>query len=117
MAELEVQKQYFQNHADVMRDLQETGYWPMTYISGESPELPIHHHDHDVIGYVMEGETYLLDKDGKRIPVEAGDRMVIPKNAEHAEGAVKDRVVYIVSFGEPVQFNEGIMPKGMRRAG
>jgi len=114
MPELEVQKGYFESHADVMKDLETTGYWPTTYISGETPELPIHHHDHDIIGYVMEGETYLLNAQGERVPVEAGDRLVIPKGAEHAEGEVKDRVVYIVSFREPVQFMDGIMPKGMR---
>ena len=111
MAKMVIEKGYFNDRAEVMEDIGQTGYWPTTYISGASPELPIHYHDHDIIGYVMEGETYLLDEDGEKISIGPGDRMVIPKGAWHAEGAVEDRVLYIVSMREPVPFLEGIMPR------
>ncbi|MBW2293299.1 MAG: cupin domain-containing protein [Deltaproteobacteria bacterium] len=111
MSKMIVEKGYFSDRAQVMEDIRDTGYWPTTYISGASPELPIHYHDHDIIGYVMEGETYLLDEEGTRIPVGPGDRMVIPKGAWHAEGEVKDQVIYIVTMREAVPFMEGIMPR------
>lgn len=114
MARMTVEKHYFETHADVMSDIRETGYWPTTFISNESPELPVHYHDHDIIGYVMEGETYLLDEDEKKIAIGPGDRLVIPKGAWHAEGAVEDRVVYIVSLREAVPLMEGIMPREPR---
>ena len=64
-----------------------------------------------MIGYVVEGETYMVEEDGTRVDVGPGDRMVIPKGAWHAEGAVHDRVIYIVTFKESIPFNEGIMPR------
>lgn len=111
MSKMVVEKGYFRDRAQVMEDIRDTGYWPTTYLSGPSPELPLHYHDQDIIGYVMEGETYVLDEDGIAITVGPGDRMVIPKGAWHAEGEVKDPVVYIVSMREAVPFIEGIMPR------
>jgi len=111
---LEVQKACFETHAEVMDDIRKTGFWPTTFISKKSPELPVHYHDYDIIGYVMEGETYLLDEDEQRVSIGPGDRLVIPKGAWHAEGAVTERVVYIVSLGEAVELLEGIMPREPR---
>ena len=44
----------------------------------------------------MDGDT------GKRLNVTQGDKVVIPEKALHAEGEVKDKVVYIVAIPEPV---------------
>ncbi len=110
MGKLVVEKNAFRTRAEVMEDIRDSGYWPTTYVSGRSPELPLHHHRYDIIGYVIEGETYLLDENGERIPIGPGDRLVIPKGAWHAEGAVEERVLYIVSVKEPVPFLEAIMP-------
>ena len=110
-AKMVIEKGYFETHAQVMEDIRDSGYWPTTFISGKSPELPLHYHDHDIIGYVMEGETYLLDEDGERCPIGPGDRLVIPKGAWHAEGEVREKVVYIVTLREAVPLIEGIMPK------
>jgi len=114
MSKMIVEKNYFESHADVMNDVRDTGYWPTTFISDASPELPVHYHDHDIIGYVMEGQTYLLDEDEKKIEIGPGDRLVIPKGAWHAEGEVKERVVYIVSLRDAIPLIEGIMPKEPR---
>ena len=114
MPKLVVEKGYFTTKAEVMEDIRDTGYWPTTFISGKSPELPVHYHNHDIIGYVMEGETYLLDEDEKKIPIGPGDRLVIPKGAWHAEGAVEEKVVYIVSLKEAIPLLEGIMPQEPR---
>ena len=114
MSKMIVEKHYFNTKAEVMEDIRDTGYWPTTYISNRSPELPVHFHDHDVIGYVMEGETYLLDEEEEKIPIGPGDRLVIPKGAWHAEGEVTERVVYIVSLREAIPLMEGIMPREPR---
>lgn len=110
MPEMTVDHGYFETHADVMRDIAETGFWPTTYVSTPSPELPLHHHGQDIIGYVLEGSTYVLDADGKRVPIRAGDRLNIPKGAWHAEGEVTERVTYIVTVREPVPFLEALTP-------
>ena len=105
-----VDRNYFENHADVMADIAATGFWPTTYVSGASPELPLHQHGYDIIGYVLEGSTYLLDEDKNRVEISAGDRLNIPKGAWHAEGEATDKVTYVVSVSEPIPFVEALMP-------
>ena len=114
MPKMVIEKGWFTTREQVMEDIRDTGYWPTTYISDASPELPIHYHDQDIIGYVMEGETYLLEEDGNKVPIGPGDRLVIPKGAWHAEGEVTDRVVYIVSVREPVPLMEALLPREPR---
>ncbi len=114
MTAMTIDKKFFENRKQVMADIAKTGFWPTTFISNRSPELPVHHHDHDIIGYVIEGETYLLDADERKIVIGPGDRLVIPKGAWHAEGEVKERVVYIVTTGEAVPLLEAIMPREAR---
>ena len=51
----------------------------------------------------MEGETSFTDSDtGEKLDVTKGDKVIIPEKALHAEGEVKDKVVYIVAIPEPV---------------
>ena len=114
MAKMVVEKGFFTTRAEVMEDIRDSGYWPTTYVSERSPELPIHYHDHDILGYVIEGRTYVLDEDGQKIPLDPGDRLVIPKGAWHAEGEVSERVVYIVTLREPIPLMEGLLPREPR---
>ena len=111
MPTMTVDHDYFTNHAEVMADIARTGYWPTTFISDASPELPVHYHDQDIIGYVMSGSTYLLTEDGERIEIKAGDRLNIPRGAWHAEGQVTDQVSYIVTTGQCMPFLEALMPR------
>ena len=110
MTKMTVDRKYFFNHAEVMADIGKTGFWPTTYVSGASPELPIHHHGHDIIGYVLEGSTYLLDENKERIEIGPGDRLNIPQGAWHAEGEATDEVTYVVTIREPVPFIQALMP-------
>lgn len=88
----------FTNKDEVMNDLKELGYWPTTYVSDRMDELPLHWHDFDNCGYVLEGSSYVLDANGERISLGPGDKLVIPEGAVHAEGAVTERMVYIVGL-------------------
>ncbi len=114
MSVVTVDHAYFTNQAEVMADIAHTGFWPTTYVSESSPELPVHYHDQDLIGYVMSGNTYVLDANGEHINISAGDRLNIPKGAWHAEGAVTDTVTYIVTIREPIPFLEALMPREPR---
>ena len=114
MPVMTIDRAFFSSKAEVMQDIAQTGYWPTTYVSGESPELPIHHHDYDIIGYVIEGSTYLLDENENRVEIGAGDRLNLPKGAWHAEGAATDRLTWIVSVREPVPFIEALMPRAAK---
>ena len=109
-AKMTIDHGYFETRAEVMQDIAKTGFWPTTYLSGTSPELPVHYHNYDVIGYVIEGSTYLLDENEQRIEINAGDRLNIPKGAWHAEGEVTAPMTYIVTVGEPVAFMTALMP-------
>lgn len=40
MAKMLIEKGYFNDRAQVMEDIRDTGYWPTTYLSGTPPELP-----------------------------------------------------------------------------
>jgi hypothetical protein len=105
---LAVDKGFFQSKDEVFEDIRKSGFWPTTYISKGSPELPLHWHDGDIIGYVMEGETYLLDGNGDRIPLQPGDRIDIPAGAVHAEGEVTSKVVYIATLRKCIPLTEGL---------
>ena len=96
-------------------------------------ELPLHWHDTDVVSYVLDGpqhsfqhpprltagltgvgwgagETYFLEEDGTRHEARAGDRVVIPAGAKHAEGAVAVEVQYVVSHRGPDSLRDGPRP-------
>ena len=103
---MKVHKNFFSTREEVMDDLKKTGHWPTTYVSGKSPELPLHWHDLDVSGYVMSGSSYVLDEHGVRFDIEAGDKLEIPRGSLHAEGEVKESVTYIVGTQFPGQFFE-----------
>ncbi len=110
MPKITVDKGYFKNHQEVMDDIAKTGYWPTTYVSDPSPELPLHRHPEDIIGYLMQGSSYVLGDGGERIELEPGDRLVIPKGALHAEGEVTERMVYVVTIGNAIPFVEALAP-------
>jgi uncharacterized cupin superfamily protein len=103
-AVMRIEKKFFETREDVYRDMINTGFWPTTYLSAPSPELPLHWHDGDTIGYVMAGDTYLLDEEGQRCELSAGDKLIIPAGALHAECKVTDQVTYIVTMRQPQPF-------------
>ena len=114
MAQLTIDHGFFTNHQEVMQDIAKTGFWPTTYVSKQSPELPVHDHDYDIIGYVLQGQGYLLDANETRIEINAGDRLNIPKGAAHAEGAVTGTMIYIVTVNEPVGLKRALTPRRLR---
>ena len=99
---LEIHRNFFETREEVLRDLIATGFWPTTFVSNASPELPVHWHDEEIHGYVLEGETYLVDGEtGDHVPFGPGDKLVLPAGTLHAEGAVAERMVYIVALPRP----------------
>ncbi|MGH8495061.1 MAG: cupin domain-containing protein [Gammaproteobacteria bacterium] len=100
---LEFRTGFFASLAEVLEDVTKNGTWPTTFVSGPSDGLHIHWHEDEVHAYIMEGETDFLDADsGHRTPVRAGDKVVVPAGTLHAEGAVKERVVYILALPKPL---------------
>ncbi len=100
---IQIQPRYFNELADVYNDMKQHGLWPATYVSDTQEELPLHWHEGDVTGYVMEGGTYLLDETGQRHNIVAGDKFRIEGGTIHAEGEVTERTVYII--GTPTAGN------------
>ncbi len=91
----------FSTLAEVLDDVTSLGFWPTTYVSERMQELPLHWHDFDDIGYVLEGRTYLLNERSERIEIGPGDKLVLPRGAIHAEGEVLERTVWIVAIPMP----------------
>ncbi|MDC0362999.1 cupin domain-containing protein [Halioglobus sp.] len=90
---------FFTSKSEVLADIDKLDFWPTVYVSDRMEELPLHWHDVDNCGYVMEGKSYVLNENGERIELSAGDKLVIPAGAIHAEGEVTERMVYIVGLG------------------
>ena len=112
---LKVNKQFFSGIGEVLEDVKANQTWPTTFVSGPSKGLPEHWHDYEVHAYLMEGETWFLDgESGEKFNVTAGDKIIIPSKALHAEGEVEEKAVYIVAIPEPVTNKEFLV---MRTAG
>ena len=89
---------FFKSKDEVLDDIKKLDLWPTTYVSDRMEELPLHWHDVDNCGYVLEGKSYVLDENGERVPLGPGDKLIIPAGAVHAEGEVTERMVYIVGI-------------------
>ncbi|MDC1477782.1 cupin domain-containing protein [Pseudomonadales bacterium] len=100
---MQVIKNFHSTKDEVLDDIKKLDLWPTVYVSERMEELPPHWHDLDNCGYVMEGSSYVLNEKGERVQLSAGDKLQIPAGAIHAEGKVKERMVYIV--GIPVAGN------------
>ena len=104
---LKIERNFFESKADVYEDLNGTGFWPTTFVSGPSEGLQPHWHSEEVHGYVLEGETSFLDvESGENLQISQGDKITVPARALHAEGVVKDRVVYILAVPEPLESDQ-----------
>ena len=103
---MQVIHNFFTTKSEVLRDIDRLDLWPTTYVSDRMQELPLHWHDVDNCGYVLSGSSYVIDENGKRIPLGPGDKLVIPTGALHAEGEVTERMVYIVGISEPANLFE-----------
>ena len=97
---------FFKDKSEVLADIDRQDLWPTTYVSDRMNELPLHWHDVDNCGYVLEGRSYVVDEAGDRIPLGPGDKLIIPAGALHAEGEVTERMVYIVGIPEPANLFE-----------
>ena len=107
MMALQVEKRFFRSKDEVLEDIRKNDTWPTTFVSGPSEGLDAHWHSEEVHAYVMEGETDFLDVETEeRLPVAPGDKIIVPARALHAEGVVRDRVVYILGMPEPLQSEE-----------
>lgn len=107
---MQVIKNAFTTKAEVLADIARLDLWPTTYVSERMEELPLHWHDVDNCGYVLEGSSYVIDGDGNRIALEAGDKLVLPAGAVHAEGEVTDKMVYIVGISKPENLLDALLP-------
>ena len=90
-------------------DIKALDLWPTTYVSDLMDELPPHWHAVDNCGYLLEGIGYILDEKGERVPLGPGDKLIIPRGAVHAEGAVTERTVYIVGLPWPTNMMDELI--------
>jgi len=104
---IQVIENYFSNLDEALDDIRKDGYWPTTFVTEASPEIPVHWHDSELHGYVMEGETYILDGVTKeRVDFKKGDKLILPAGTLHAEGETTGRMVYLVALPAPCPFDQ-----------
>ena len=103
---MQVIRNFFTTKSEVLADIDRQDLWPTTYVSDRMDELPLHWHDVDNCGYVLEGNSYVIDENGEHVPLGPGDKLIIPAGALHAEGKVTERMVYIVGISEPANLFE-----------
>lgn len=96
--------------AEVLEDINRLDLWPTTYVSERMDELPLHWHEVDNVGYVLEGSSYIVNEQGDHISLGPGDKLILPAGAVHAEGTVTDRMVYIVGISEPENLIDALLP-------
>ena len=107
---MQVMRNAFTTKEQVLDDIKRQDLWPTTYVSERMEELPLHWHDVDNCGYVLEGRSYVIDETGERIPLGPGDKLVLPAGAVHAEGEVTERMVYIVGIDVAENLFEALLP-------
>ena len=107
---MQVIRDAFTTKEEALADLASLGLWPTTYVSERMEELPLHWHDVDNCGYVIEGSSYVVDADGSRIPLGPGDMLVLPAGAVLAEGEVTERMVYLVGISKPANLMDALLP-------
>lgn len=100
----------FSTKEEVLADIARLDLWPTTYVSERMDELPLHWHDVDNCGYVLEGSSYVLDENGERVELGPGDKLVLPAGAVHAEGEVTEKMVYIVGISRPENLFDALLP-------
>lgn len=108
-ADVQVLKNFFVTREEVLDDIKKTGFWPTTLVSPPTEALPMHWHDCEIHGYVIEGHTYvLLGSDGRRVDIGPGDKLILPSGSIHAEGEATEQVVYIVTLPDTRPLGEAI---------
>ena len=107
---MQVVHNFHTTKAEVLADIAALDLWPTTYVSERMGELPLHWHDVDNVGYVLEGSSYVVNEAGEHIPLGAGDKLVLPAGAVHAEGTVTDRMVYIVGISKAENLLDALLP-------
>lgn len=107
---MEVIHKFHSSKEEVLEDIKKLDLWPTVYVSDRMEELPLHWHDVDNCGYVMEGKSYVVNEKGEKIPLQAGDKLHIPAGAVHAEGEVLERMVYIVGISKPENLLDALLP-------
>ena len=110
---LNIQKNRFEGLAGALREIAKTGFWPTPFVSSPSRELPIHHHDVDIQGYLISGHTYILDEKGQRHDVGPGDKLVLPAGTRHAEDKTTESVTYIVTVSDTRPLGEALALLGL----
>lgn len=105
---MQVLHNHFSSKEEVLDEIKALDLWPTTYVSERMDELPLHWHEVDNHGYVLEGRSYILNEQGEHVEVGPGDKLVIPAGALHAEGKVTERMVYIVGINRAANLFEAL---------
>lgn len=83
-----IEKNFFKTRDEIEADIKKTGYIKDREFQTppQSGELPLHWHPTGQVAYVLSGSQWFRLPDGSTVTAGAGDRLVNPPGALHAEG-------------------------------
>ena len=90
---MQVVHNFHSTKEEVLDDIKKLDLWPTVYVSER-----------------MEGKSYVLNEKGERVELGAGDKLILPAGAVHAEGEVTERMVYIVGISKPENLFDALLP-------
>lgn len=105
-----VEKAHFEGLAGALQAIAGKGLYPTTYATDHATAAELHWHNEEVLAYLVQGETYFLDGDNNRYPLQAGDLITVPARTVHAEGDIKEPVVMLIGLREALPMDRFLLP-------
>jgi hypothetical protein len=104
-----IAKNHFDGLSGALEDIREKGLFPTTYATDHATAAKLHWHSHNVLAYIIKGNTYFLDAEGQKHLVEAGDLMTVPARTLHAEGEIDEPVVMLIGLEEALPADQFLL--------
>ncbi len=65
---------------------------------------PYHQHNYEHMNYVIEGEGYLINEDGEKLPIKTGDFALVLPNEKHQYRNASLENDFVMICGVPKEF-------------
>ncbi len=109
MQRMSVLKGHFHSKEDAIREIVETGWWPLSWRDAPGEVYEPHKHDADQTLYLVEGGLEFEDvAEGVVHHLEPGDKLELPAFTVHAVKAPKG-AVYVVGMPKVDLFSEHLL--------
>jgi len=105
------EKRHFVGLDGALGDIRDKGLFPTTYATDQATAANLHWHSEDVLAYLIQGNAYFLDGEGKEHWLEAGDLMTVPARTLHAEGDINEPVIMLIGLKEALPMDRFLLTR------